>query len=120
MTHSYQDTKQKAMINICALVTRKNVPKMTYNRMEFRQHSDLSNYISSCIQYFHMDKIIYNIYHIIVTLIHKYSATMDITHRQDKEYQQLICFMTSIIISQQYPKSKTRFLSCIMFKQYQI
>lgn len=112
--HSYQDTKLKALIHICILVPRRDVLKMTYTWMKFFQTVDLSNYIASCIQYFHIDKVIY---YTIMTLTYKNGATRDSTHRQIKIYQQVISFMTSIfIICQQYPKSKTKFLPCIIFK----
>lgn len=58
--HSYQDTKQKVLIHICILLTWTDVPKMTYTWMKFFQIVDLSNYIASRIQCFHIDKATYN------------------------------------------------------------
>lgn len=77
----------EGLIHICILVTRRDVPKMTYTWMKFFQSVDLSNYLASRIQYFHIDNVFYNT---IMTLIYKYGATMDITHKQIKRYQQVI------------------------------
>lgn len=114
MQHDAQLSRHKTEDFDTYLVTRRDVPKMTNTWMKFFQIVDSSNYVAYSIQYFHIDKVIYNT---IMTLIYKYGAAINTTHGQKKRYQLVISFMTSIfIISQQYPKSNTKFLPCIRFK----
>lgn len=74
MQHDAQLTKQKVLIHICILVTRRDVPTRTYTWLKLLQIADSSNYIASRIQYYHIGKVIYNA---IMTLIYKYGVTMD-------------------------------------------
>lgn len=75
--HSYQDTKQKVLIHICILVTRTDVPKVTYTWMKFFRIVDLSNYIASRIQYFHIDKATYNAITVSINVVLQWTLFID-------------------------------------------